>query len=38
MVDFGSWSSNGRVVYRRNDEVLGEMLSKIFKPMFLFWP
>ena len=38
MVDFGLWSSNERVVYRGNDEVLREMLSKISKPMFLFWP
>ena len=38
MVDFGLWSSNGRVVYRGNDEVLGEMLSKYFIFMFLFWP
>ena len=36
MFDFGLWSSNGRVVYRGNDEVLEEMLSKIFKLMFLF--
>ena len=38
MVDFGLWSSNGRVVYRGNDEVLEKMLSKIFKLMFLVWP
>ena len=38
MVDFGLRSSNGRVVYRGNDEVLGEMLSKFSKPVFLFWP
>ena len=38
MVDFGLWSSNGRVVQRGNDEVLGEMLSKFSKPMFLFLP
>ena len=34
MVDFGLWSSNGGVLYRGNDEVLGEMLSKFCKPMF----
>ena len=38
MVDCGLWSSNGRVVYRGNDEVLGEMLLKFSKLMFLFWP
>ena len=36
MVDFGLWSSNGGVLYRGNDEVLGEMLSKFSKPMFCF--
>ena len=34
MVDFGLWSCNGRVVHRGNDEDLGEMLSKVSKPMF----
>ena len=38
MVDFGLWSSNGGVLYRGNDKVLGEMLLKFSKPMFLFWP
>ena len=38
MVYFGLWSSNGGVLYRGNDEVLREMLSKFSKPMFLFWP
>ena len=38
MVDFGLWSSNGGFLNRENDEVLGEILSKFFKPMFLFWP
>ena len=37
MVDFGLWFSNGRVVYRGSDEVLGEMLSKFSKPMLLVW-
>ena len=31
MVDFCLWSSNGGVLYRGNDEVLKEMLSKIFQ-------
>ena len=36
MVDFGLWSSNGGVLYRGNDEVLEEMLSKFSKPCFCF--
>ena len=31
MVDFCLWSSNGGVLYRGNDEVLKEMLSKFFQ-------
>ena len=36
MVDFGLRSSNGGVLYRGNDEVLGEMLSKFPNPCFFF--
>ena len=36
MVDFGLWSSNRGVLYRGNDEVLGEMLSKFPNPYFCF--
>ena len=35
MVDFGLWSSNRGVLYKGNDEVLKEMLSKIFKTLVL---
>ena len=31
MVDFGLWSSNGGVLYRGNDEVLGGDAVKIFQ-------
>ena len=27
MVDFGLWSSNGGVLYRENDEILGETVN-----------
>ena len=33
MVDFGLWSSNRGVLYKGNDEVLKEMLLKIFKTL-----
>ena len=33
MVDFGLWSSNRGIFYKGNDEVLKEMLSKIFKTL-----
>ena len=36
MVDFGLWSSNGGVLYRGNDEVLGKMLSNFPNPCFCF--